>query len=160
MRAGIAAGMNLDVYEDVADRGVKYKSNQIRIFNQQSVNGIIPKVKINYSEIATMTGGSASKDQCRDIIESIIFDFSLQVRRGQPVNSKIPNIGQLIIKSGVAGVIFEQDLIEYSRGQTAKNFEILFGGNNWMNNKLYKPNKGDYGEYAEDLNTNHAVMSP
>lgn len=33
MRAGIAAGMNLDVYEDVADRGVKYKSNQIRIFN-------------------------------------------------------------------------------------------------------------------------------
>ena len=45
MKAGIASGMNLDVYEDAADRGVRYKTNQIRIFNQQSVNGIIPKVK-------------------------------------------------------------------------------------------------------------------
>lgn len=58
------------------------------------------------------------------------------------------------MKNGVAGVIFEQDLIEYSRGQTVKNFEFIFGGNNWMNNKLYKPNKADYGEYAEDMNTN------
>ena len=116
MKAGIAAGMNLDVYEDAADRGVRYKTNQIRIFNQQSVNGIIPKVKINYSEIATMTGGAASKDQCRDIIESIIFDFSSQVRQGKAVNAKIPNVGQLIIKNSVAGVIFDQDLIEYSRG--------------------------------------------
>ena len=93
MKAGIAAGMNLDVYEDAADRGVRYKTNQIRIFNQQSVNGIIPKVKINYSEIATMTGGAASKDQCRDIIESIILDFSSQVRQGKAVKAKIPNVG-------------------------------------------------------------------
>jgi hypothetical protein len=33
MSAGIAAGMNLDVYEDQADRGVRYAANQIRIFN-------------------------------------------------------------------------------------------------------------------------------
>lgn len=29
-----------------------------------------------------------------------------------------------------------------------------------MNNKIYKPNKGDFGEYAEDLNTNAAVLAP
>jgi hypothetical protein len=51
-------------------------------------------------------------------------------------------------------------LIDYSRGQTAKNFEFIFGGNNWMNNKIYKPNTGDFGVYAEDLNTNEAVLSP
>lgn len=29
-----------------------------------------------------------------------------------------------------------------------------------MNNKIYKPNTGDFGVYAEDLNTNEAVLSP
>ena len=82
------------------------------------------------------------------------------VRRGQQVKAKIPHVGELIIKNNVAGVIFEQNLIDYSRGQTAKNFEFIFGGNNWMNNKIYKPNYGNFGEYAEDLNTNAAVLSP
>ena len=82
LRAGIAAGMNQDIYEDQAERGVKYQKDQIRVFNQQSVNGIIPKVKINYSEISNLTGGAATKIQCRDLIESIVYDYSMLVRRG------------------------------------------------------------------------------
>ena len=52
----------------------------------------------------------------------------------------IPHVGKLSIKNGLAGIIFGADLISLTRGQTAKGYEHLFGGNNWMNNKIYEPN--------------------
>ena len=43
--------------------------SRIRPFPMHNVNGIIPKVKINYFEVAMLTGGAATKDYCRDEIE-------------------------------------------------------------------------------------------
>ena len=57
-----------------------------------------------------------------------------------------------MIKNNVTGVIFDQNILELTKGATAKNYEVLFQGNNWMNNKIYQPNIGDFGQYAQDLN--------
>ena len=57
-----------------------------------------------------------------------------------PIDGIIPHVGKLSIKNNLAGIIFGNDLISASRGQTAKGYEHLFGGNNWMNNKMYEPN--------------------
>ena len=64
------------------------------------------------------------------------------------VETEIPHIGKLIIKNNVTGVIFDQNIIDFSKGNTAKNYENLFAKNNWMNNKIYQPNLGDFGQYA------------
>lgn len=68
------------------------------------------------------------------------------------VETEIPHVGKLLIKNNVTGVIFDQNIIDFSKGNTAKNYENLFAGNNWMNNKIYQPNLGDFGQYAQDLN--------
>mgnify|MGYP006893251347 CR=1 FL=1 len=44
------------------------------------------------------------------------------VRKGTPVDIKIPHIGHLTIKNNVAGVVFEKNLLEETRGSTAKSF--------------------------------------
>ena len=62
MRAGIAGGTGAEGVE------ANY-SNTIRPFSLQGTSGIIPKVKINYFEVATMAGGLVTKDECRTEIE-------------------------------------------------------------------------------------------
>ena len=47
-----------------------------------NVNGIIPKVKINYFEVAMLTGGTASKDYCRDEVAYTCARYANQVRAG------------------------------------------------------------------------------
>ena len=70
MRPGIAGGMTVEAYEDPNDRGAgRGSSNVIRPFALQGTSGIIPKVKINYFEVATMAAGVATKDECRNEIE-------------------------------------------------------------------------------------------
>jgi len=133
LRAGIAGGMQSEVYEGTA-------SNTIRPFALQGTSGIIPKVKINYFEVATLAGGIATKDECRTEVEQVFNNYSTQARRGIPVEANIPHVGRLQIKNNLAGIVFEHDLVSASRGQTAKGYEHLFMGNNLMNNKMYEPN--------------------
>ena len=147
MRAGISTGMTSEIYNNDPD-----KAHQIRIFTQKGISGIIPKVKINFCEIAALTGGAASKDQCKYLVDSIIQSYADKARKSIVVDSDLPHVGKLLIKNNVTGVIFDQNIIEYSKGNTAKNYEVLFAGNNWMNNKIYQPNFGDFGQYAKDLN--------
>lgn len=140
MRAGIASGMTSDIYNNDPD-----KAPIIRIFTQKGISGIIPKVKINFCEIAALTGGAVSKDQCKDLVDSVIQSYAEKVRKGIVVEVELPHVGKLMIKNNVTGVIFDQSIIDFSKGNTAKNFEVLFSGNNWMNNKIYQPNIGDFG---------------
>ena len=83
----------------------------IRPFSLQGTSGIIPKVKINYFEVATLAGGIATKDECRTEIEQIFINYSNQARRGIPLEASIPNVGKLQIKNNLAGIIFDRDCI-------------------------------------------------
>ena len=73
MKAGISSGMSGDAFES----GDK---NKIRPFIQHAGSGIIPKVKINYTEIAVQVG--ASKDECRTAVEALIVSSAAQARNG------------------------------------------------------------------------------
>jgi hypothetical protein len=86
------------------------------------------------------------------VVETNIKNYAEKARKSLVVESDIPSVGRLIIKHCVAGVIFDSSVLELSKGQTAKHFEKLFASNNWMNNKLYQPNHGSYGQFAPDLN--------
>ena len=147
LRPGIAGGMTAEAWYDPSGPAAR----TIRPFALQGTSGIIPKVKINYFEVATLAGGIATKDEARTEVEQIFTNYSGQARQGIPVDAQIPHVGRLQIRGGLAGIVFDGDLIQASRGQTAKGYEHLFGGNNWMNSKMYEPNKGDFGARAEDL---------
>jgi len=153
LRAGIAGGMTAELFDQPGERGAGHSSSArtIRPFALQGTSGIIPKVKINYFEVATLAGGIATKDEARTEIEQIFTNYSAQARQGIPVEAHIPHVGKLHIKNSLAGIVFDSELIQASRGQTAKGYEYLFAGNNWMNSKIYEPNKADFGEQAEDL---------
>jgi len=110
LRAGIAGGMSSELYEEPGDRG-SGKGVVIRPFAMHGTSGIIPKVKINYFEVATLAGGIATKDECRYEIEQLFTNYSNQVRRGLPVDANIPHVGRLQIKSGLAGIVFCKDII-------------------------------------------------
>ena len=71
IRAGIAGGMTYDMF----DEGGLPSNKTIREFTNQGFNGIIPKLKANYYEIASLTGGRASKDACKTHIEQLIRSF-------------------------------------------------------------------------------------
>ena len=87
LRAGIAGGMQVG--------GEQNYGGAIRPFSIQGTSGIIPKVKINYFEVATLAGGVATKDECRTEVEQIFNNFSSQTRRGQAVEAIIPHVGRL-----------------------------------------------------------------
>ena len=109
MRAGVAGGLQ-------AEGEQSSYGNTIRPFSLQGTSGIIPKVKINYFEVATLAGGVATKDECRTEVEQIFNNFSTQTRRGQAVEAIIPHVGRLSIRNNLAGIVFQQDLIAGSRG--------------------------------------------
>lgn len=123
-----------------------------------NVNGIIPKVKINYFEVAMFTGGVATKDYCRDEVEYTCARYANQVRSGQNLSIKIPHVGCLKIRDGLCGVIFDQTLIDACKGKTAKNYKYTFTGNNWVNNKIYEPNRTNY--QSNNLAFDKSMFSP
>ena len=155
IRTGISTGMTSDIFRsDVPKQDV----SRIRPFAMHNVNGIIPKVKINYFEVAMLTSGQASKDYCRDEIEYTAARYANQVRQGSNLNIKIPHIGQLKIRDGLAGVVFDSSLVDSCKGKTAKNYKFTFTGNNWMNNKIYEKNQTNYNSQGGRLLSPDASM--
>ena len=118
IKPGIAGGMTPEVLID----GTQPVNQTLRIFVDHGVNGIIPKVKLNYFEIASLTNNVASKDDCRQYIESMIKSWSDNIKLGKSTNIKIPRVGKLIIKPHIAGVIFDNNLISDAYGKTALAF--------------------------------------
>lgn len=81
LRCGIAAGSTADYdTNQSAEMG-----NAIREYGNRGLSGIIPKVKINYFELASYTEGLTNKDECKAFLEATIKQYSDQVRAGQAV---------------------------------------------------------------------------
>jgi len=66
----------------------------------------------------------------------------------------------LKIRDQLVGVIFEGNLIDACRGKTAKNYKYTFTGNNWVNNKIYEPNRTNYQTTGSSLNFDKNIFSP
>ena len=68
------------------------------------------------------------------------------MRKGFQIQENIPSVGKLAVKSGVAGVHFDQNLVMATTGMTAKVFQdtLFKTHNNLMNNKLHEPDANKF----------------
>ena len=57
-----------------------------------------------------------NKDTLRTICEHKFKSIADKVRKGESVLENIPGVGKLHMRNGLAGVIFDQSLIEQTRG--------------------------------------------
>ena len=126
VKPGIAGGMTPEVLAD----GSQPVNQTLRIFVNHGVNGIIPKVKLNFYEIACLTNNAATKDDCKSYIEQQIKTWSDNIKFGKSTNIRIPRVGRLLIKPSIAGVIFDASLIAEAYGKTALAFQHLFSKTN------------------------------
>ena len=91
----------------------------VRPYDLKGSNGIIPKVKINYTEVAFLSG--QNKDISKTGCEQVFRFLSDKVRKGESVSMEIPFVGQLVVRGGVAAISFIDDLQEETKGVTAKS---------------------------------------
>jgi len=68
----------------------------------KGTSGIVPKVKINYSEIGQMSG--VSKDAAENGCKLIFKDIADKVRQGHNVTMPIPFVGTLRSKNSIVAV--------------------------------------------------------
>ena len=64
---------------------------QVRPFDIKGANGIIPKVKINYTEVGALC--MQNKDTCRNGCEQVFRFLSDKARKGESVLMDIPFVG-------------------------------------------------------------------
>ena len=85
----------------------------------KGASGIIPKVKVNYTEVAVLCG--QNKDICKNGCEQVFRFLSDKVRRGESVAMELPFVGSFIVRAGIAAFAFVDDVHEETKGVTAKN---------------------------------------
>ena len=73
---------------------------QVRPFDNKGICGIVPKVKINYTEVATHC--SLNKDVCKTGCEQIFRFLSDKARKGENVMMDIPLVGAFILRTGIS----------------------------------------------------------
>jgi hypothetical protein len=76
-------------------------------------------VKVNYTEVAALC--LLNKDVCKTACEQVFRFLSDKARKGENVIMDIPFVGSFIIRSGVVAISFFDDLLEDTKGVTAKN---------------------------------------
>ena len=106
-------------------------------------------MKVNYVEVGIFCG--QPKELCRKACEQMFRNASDRVRNGENVVVEIPLVGRFITKAKVAAVDFNQDLVDQTRGTTAKQHTVgnLFASSNVaLNMDIHKgvqPQKGGLG---------------
>jgi nucleoid DNA-binding protein len=106
----------------------------VRPFENRGASGIIPKVKINYTDIGVISG--KSKDFCRNAVEKVIRDLSDKAKKGENLTVEIPHLGSFLVRNKIAAVSFDHEINEDTRGVTAKNYQNgnLFSSSNTKHN--------------------------
>jgi hypothetical protein len=95
------------------------KGAQVRPFDNKGICGIVPKVKINYTEVASLC--SLNKDICKSGCEQVFRFLSDKARKGETINMEIPFVGVFIIKNNIVAIAFADEISEETKGVTAKN---------------------------------------
>ena len=110
------------------------KNGQILQYEIHGASGIIPKVKINYTEIGIYA--SVSKDQAKNGCELIFRDMADKVKSGLSISLPIPHVGTFKSRGKMCCISFDRNIIENTMGMTAKaHFEgNLFSTNNNKDN--------------------------
>lgn len=81
-------------------------------------SGVVPKVKINYTEIGVNAG--VSKDRAEMGCRLAFKDLADNVKKGMTVTLTIPHVGIFRCRNNTAAVQFSEDLVTKAMGRTAK----------------------------------------
>ena len=133
---------NSDLLSKFSDRTGGGTRNTVIPFELRDNNGIVPKHQINYTEISVHSG--VSKQTAKDHCELIYKKYSSRAAAGKRVEADIPHVGKLSISIGLAAVIFNNDIINNSRGKTAIIHRDRYHSANIKNN-MTNTKMLDYG---------------
>ena len=92
------------------------------LYYTQPVNNNIPTVKINYAKISY--GTNISKEECVNILMSIIKKMEDDIRRGFFNQKELKYLGTFIIKNNIFGMKFEEQIYNETSLQTQKLYHI------------------------------------
>ena len=92
------------------------------LYFTQPLNNNIQIVKINYAKICY--GTNISKEECLNIISSIIKSIRDKIRRGNFHQKEMKYLGKLIIKNNIFGMKFEDGIYNETSLQTQKLYHI------------------------------------
>ena len=99
-------------------QGVIHENGALRPFKISGTSGVVPKVRVNYTEIGYYAG--TNKENAKHGCDIVIRDLSDKVKSGQPTQLLIPNVGTFLCKGKVAGIKFLPDVVQESKGKTTK----------------------------------------
>ena len=88
----------------------------------QPVNNNIPIVKVNYAKISY--GTNISKEECMNIILSLIKKIADDIRRGIFIKNEMKYLGTFLIRNNIFGMKFEKEIYEETSLQTQKLYHI------------------------------------
>ena len=94
-----------------------------------------------------LTGNvNTSKAMAKEHCECVIRSFSDKVRAGKGIKSEIPYVGSLLIRGGLAGILFDSELVQKVKGRTPINYGVRLHSadlcrNNLMSGKLFERSK-------------------
>lgn len=102
----------------------------------RGASGVIPKVKINYIEIASMA--TMNKENVKDVCEIIYKFLATKSNKDGQLQIDLPGVGRFIIRNGICAISFTNELIEQTRGATARAFNggLFSSANATLNLKL------------------------
>ena len=89
---------------------------------EQTKNGYIPIVKVNYAKISY--GVNISKEECFTIISSIIKNMADKIRRGIFKEKEMKDLGMFIAKENIFGMKFDKKIIGDCNLKTQKLNEM------------------------------------
>ncbi|MBR3632603.1 MAG: DUF4496 domain-containing protein, partial [Elusimicrobiaceae bacterium] len=92
------------------------------LYYTQPLNNNIPTVKINYSKISY--GTNLSKDECSNIISSMIKTLGDQIRRGIFIQKEMKYLGIFILRNNIFGMRFNDDIYKGTSLQTQKLYHL------------------------------------
>ena len=92
------------------------------LYFTQPVNNNIPMIKINYAKISY--GTNISKEECVNIILSLIKEMGDKIRKGIFQKKEMKYLGIFIIKKDLFGMKFEDEIYNETSLQTQKLFHI------------------------------------
>ena len=76
------------------------------------------ELKINYFEVGQLCGHE--KEACKEQCEIIFKSLSDRVRKAEQLTVDLPMVGRFLVRTRVAAINFNSELIERTRGFTAK----------------------------------------
>jgi len=157
MKAGIANSLTHDIYLRDSESYFTHTSgggsrSKVLPFDVKNLNGIIPKHDVSWTEVACLTGNpKATKGSCKDHCDLIFSKFSKKAHAGYKVDQVIPHVGRLSISIGICAVIFNDNLINSTRGKTAinhmKRHHSAYIRNNMVNTKNLEQDPNKVGSF-------------